>query len=440
MQFSRLCSFIFLSFTAVSLLACGGSGGNKSRAEAATAHAEASAGTSSNASSSMAASSAGLTSCTSAKGDVFINSVCPGWKEVSIYEQPLADPSSYREIQDGSAGDLVTQKIIDSGTPGHDQVLDIQYNGNSFQYGGVVRMFNLESDPEGVDMSEYATGKLVFDVRVISRGDQNSNLEVIIECGWPCNSHEHVIAVSQLNQWQSFEISVKDLIAEGLDIKHVRTGFFIQASWGRQANAHFQVDNVRWIKGVAEPLVNASCFANHLGFNKWDGGKNSYFFRNELLEGKGDMSNWVERITPAVLVRPHWDLVSGTWGVAISEPLVVATWEPVQSPALNDCITGGTFSARVYLPASYVTDGKMKVGLYIGDMWGINQKFDSPVSAADMKADDWTTLTVKLNDYPRFWGTATHTGVYFEANGISPAITDAIQIDNFVITRETVQP
>lgn len=430
MQVYNFFKVLCLSFTIASLLACGGSGGNKSRAGAATVHTESS--------SSMAASSVGLASCTSAKGDVFVNSVCPGWRDVSIYEQPLADPSSYREIRDGSAGDLVTQKIIDSGMPGHDQVLDIQYNGNSFQYGGVVRMFNLESDPEGVDMSEYATGKLVFDVRVISRGDKNGDLEVAIECGWPCNTHEHVIAVSQLNQWQTFEISVKDLIAEGLDIKHVYTGFFIQASWGRQGNAHFQVDNVRWIKGVAEPL-KAPCFANHLEFNKWDG-NTGYFLRHDFVEANVDTSNWLEQMVPAILLRPHWDLASGTWGVAISEPLVMTTWESVQSPALNDCIAEGTLSARVYLPASYVADGKMKVGLYVGDISGNNQKFASPMSAADMRADGWTTLTVKLEGYPSFTNRVTHTGVYFEANGISPAITDAIMIDNFVITQDAVQP
>lgn len=440
MQFSTR-KIVFFIFSIMALSACGGGGSGKSSSpeigpgisssSVLSSRAVSSISTSTSTSSSSASAAA---KCTNSIGDVFINSVCPGWSDVSVYERFTEAPSAVREIRDGLPGDLVTQQIIDSGIAGRDQVLDIQYNSRSPELNGIVRIFS--SDADGVDMSSYATGKLVFDLKLISAGDDHPYLDLVIECGWPCNTHAHHVRASQLDRWQTFEFSIKDLIAEGLDIKHVTTSLLIVPTWSRQANVHFQLDNIRWVKGASEPVTEEVCFANHLDFNDWNSGENDYFFKLQSFAGavNFDRATWLGQFIPDIILNPQWELVPGKWGFAISEPLVKATMQPIFSPSLSQCASHGTLSAQVYLPSSYVADGKMKVGLYIVDSVGGTYSFTSAsLSAAAMTPDGWTKVKVNLDTFSAIYD-AAKIGVFFDPNGKSPSVTGNIRVDNFVIS------
>ena len=97
-------------------------------------------------------------------------------------------------------------------------------------------------------MSDYINGKLIFDVKVLSKGTANVPLYVKVECIWPCQSNVHKVDVPSLNTWTTIEIPVSDLVLEGLNLERVTTGFQIFPEWGLQSGSHFQVDNIRWVK------------------------------------------------------------------------------------------------------------------------------------------------------------------------------------------------
>ncbi|MDC0172872.1 family 16 glycosylhydrolase, partial [Gammaproteobacteria bacterium] len=93
----------------------------------------------------------------------------------------------------------------------------------------------------GKDLSGYAGGQIVFDIKTIS-GDSNYSMKV--DCVWPCGSSDQNIGIYGDNGWETVTIEIDDLVAEGLALSTVNTGIVIWAT--QYTSTVFQLDNVRW--------------------------------------------------------------------------------------------------------------------------------------------------------------------------------------------------
>ena len=340
---------------------------------------------------------------------------------ISAYEQN-GDGSVRQETTTG-VGLSVDLAEVDSLDTNHNKVLDVHFKNNP-EFNATVRLRSADTAINGVDMSAYSTGKLVFDIKVIANSDLNADLEMALDCGWPCTNTERIIKVPALNQWTTIELSVADLIRDGLDIKRLFGGFQIAPTWGRQANAHFQLDNIRWEKGTT-PVAFKDCWAQR--FNSYE----PFNLRIDLLSGSSDTSSLISQIVPNTILHPVWDGLN-KWGYATGT-----------DASLGLCGANGTLSASVYLPAAYVDDGHLTLSFYAIDQ-GNNLSVSQAVSVAGLKPNDWNTISTHLWFYspvaaPGFNASAvSFLGVAFDANGKDPAINGVLKVDN-IIVRQAVQ-
>ena len=365
--------------------------------------------------SSSSQSSYAPLSCAYHEGGVYFDSPCSLWQPISAYEQN-ADASINQEVTNGS-GYSVNLSEVDSTDAGHNKVLDIRYNNNS-EFNGTVRLRSI--DPAGVDLSAYSTGKLVFDIKVIKSSDDNGNIEMALDCGWPCTNTERIIKVPALNQWTTIELSVADLIRDGLDINRLFGGFQIAAAWGHQANSHFQLDNIRWVKGTSA-ITTKDCWAQR--FNTYD----PLNLRIDQLESTtGEVGVQMTQLVPNTIFNTNWSVLS-KWGFAAGTDASYA-----------QCGANGTLSASVYVPATYVNDGRLSLSFYAMDQGG-NMTFSQPVSAKSLKADDWNFINAPLSFYATNSAFnsngVTFLGVVFGANGKDPSVGGILRVDNILVTQ-----
>jgi len=198
-----------------------------------------------NVASGSASSSSSSSFSSDCAGVIFDDSTCTKqWQRPLLFEQHKIDLVNM-QVRDPDSGNLITVSTVDSGEVSHGQVLDISYNDAPFN--GHV-FFNTLAGYDGLDMTDYLHGKLIFDVKIISKGNANANLSIKVECRSPCESNLHELNVPTINSWTTIEIPIKDLVADGLDIERISNGFIILPEWQSQANSHFQVDNIRWMK------------------------------------------------------------------------------------------------------------------------------------------------------------------------------------------------
>jgi hypothetical protein len=93
----------------------------------------------------------------------------------------------------------------------------------------------------GKDLSGYAGGQLIFDIKTIS-GDSSYSMKV--DCVYPCGSSDKNIGIRGDGSWETVTIEVDDLVEDGLSLATVDTGLVI---WATQfTSTTFQLDNVRW--------------------------------------------------------------------------------------------------------------------------------------------------------------------------------------------------
>ena len=93
----------------------------------------------------------------------------------------------------------------------------------------------------GRDLSRYAGGQLIFDIKTIS-GDSNYTMK--LDCIYPCTSSDQNLGVQGNNGWETVTIEIDDLVADGLSLATINTGIVIWAT--QYTDTVFQLDNVRW--------------------------------------------------------------------------------------------------------------------------------------------------------------------------------------------------
>ncbi|MDH3908045.1 MAG: DUF5011 domain-containing protein, partial [Gammaproteobacteria bacterium] len=105
--------------------------------------------------------------------------------------------------------------------------------------GDIAGLFISTNTP--LDVSAYAGGSVVFDIRVIS-GD--SNITMKLDCVYPCTSNDVALGSKGAAGWETVEVPFATLVAGGLDLSRVDTGIVL---WATNATSTvFQVDNIRF--------------------------------------------------------------------------------------------------------------------------------------------------------------------------------------------------
>lgn len=408
------------------LVACGGGSGGSSNSSSAVSTSSlpasssfsdvsASAESSSSSSETLSSSSSSWSpqGCSFENGDVFVDQTCSGISEPSSYEYKKADNSGGEEQPLGTAGQLITQQILDTQEPDHHQVLDVVYSGST-EYNGGVHFFM----PTFTDMTAYISGKLQFDVRVLAAGETAAPVAYKVACGWPCEATETRIEPKQMNQWQTVEVSASDLNLRGLNLGNVNVAVEFQAPWDQQAGVHFQVDNIRWVKD-SQTTVYHKCYAEH--FADFYSPLISIFGLSDA-ENLGTVTGWIADVIPHLEIRPDWTQVNGDF--------VVAERTDGQSAT---CFKNATFSADVYIPKAYIEDGNLTLGLVYGEQ--NNWTSFNEISVADLKGDNWNHISVNLGDSPAI-NSNTNFGIFLNPHGKSTEVGGGIRVDNLVIAKE----
>ena len=365
-------------------------------------------------SSSSSQSSINLLSCANQEGGVYFDATCSTWQPISAYEQNN-DFTVSQEITTG-IGSFVDFTEVNSTDGNHQKVIDVLFKDDP-TFNGMVRFHPPVGVVGGLDMSAYATGKVIFDIKVIANSNDNAPLEFVLDCGWPCQNTEKLLRLPASNQWTTVEVPVADLIRDGLTITNVLTGFQILPSWGHQIGAHFQLDNIRWVKGPNTPATTQVCWAQR--FDHYD-------IANLQIYGfqmSGEFPIQMTQIVPTTIFPTDW-LHTSKWG-----------YTSTTNSSFAGCGAVGTVSANVYLPASYVNDGHLTVSFFATDS-AIGTTFSQPVSVIGLKGDDWNLISVPLwffssIDDPN----SAFLGIVFDANGKDPSIGGALKVDNIMITR-----
>ncbi len=420
----KLSALPILVSTSFLLAACGGGsgGGNTSNSIPSSSIAKSSSSLAIS-SSSAASSNAPELGCSFHDAAVYIDAACSPWQSPSVREKN-ADGSVGQEV-DAKQSQALSLAELDLLESTHQRVLDIHYNkagaANSQLRFGIV-------GSAGLDLSTYQTGKLVFDLKVISKGDQNAPLQIALDCGWPCESTEKNIEHGALNEWKTIELPITDFIRDGLNIKQVRSGFQIMPALNKQANVHFQLDNIRWERGQSTQPVAESCHSIHFDSNAPTSLSLRSFTGHKLPTLVGQV--------PASIIKPEWSSPQERWGYG------------EQTLNLDEtCLTNpaSTFSASVFIPGAYVTDGKLRVGFYFADADN-NYTTAGLTSAVNLVPDSWNIIEGKLpqtQTKPRAVSAKlaankagfSHWGILFDANGKDPAVTGEVRIDNLVISQ-----
>ena len=116
--------------------------------------------------------------------------------------------------------------------------------------GGVVQIEHSSANKQaifyfkassGQDLSGYAGGELIFDIKTIT-GDSNYSIKV--DCIHPCSSGDQSMGLRGNSGWETVIIKVDTLVDAGLSLATVDTGIVIWAT--EYTDTVFQLDNVRW--------------------------------------------------------------------------------------------------------------------------------------------------------------------------------------------------
>ncbi len=178
--------------------------------------------------------------------NVFIDAVDPTWTNgIGAWDTTVG-----ADYFDGTAGNHVGWSLVESGESGHDTVIEA-----TFAADGANGVLFIQS-AAGVDLSSFADGNLVFDLKLPEGATHGITYKV--DCFDPCGTGDQTLAGVVPGNWQTFEIPVSSLVAAGLDLGKVNSPIVIFPTWGDQQGVSFQLDNVRWEVGEPEPPESAS--------------------------------------------------------------------------------------------------------------------------------------------------------------------------------------
>lgn len=285
------------------------------------------------------------------EGTLFADCVNKSWGVFKAFNYEVATGKGSEYTTEANAGN-VQWKLVDSPAAGRNKVVEVSFGLKS----GFNSQIYLNTEP--TDRSDYATGTIKFDINVQSFGnayDANKGqmlFEVVVECVWPCLSHSAKVPVSFLNQWQTVELKVADLVRDGLDLKKVNTGFMIRPSIddGVQTGVVFQLDNIQWIKGAGSISSSKEVFVEH--FNT-EASANNWKFVNYA----GGISEIHKHLSQGLGAFPEWTSSLDHWALEtqLSKPISIKNkMASLQIKLLSSIVSGFAYPMEFALVA---TDG-----------------------------------------------------------------------------------
>ena len=143
-------------------------------------------------------------------------------------------------------------EVVTSDDPTRGQVYQVNYAPDA-QFAGII----LGSNRSGADLSNFASGEVVFDLNVTSN-PEDANFIMKVDCvGCPVDAGQREQNLGTPGAgWNEIRIPVADLINAnggpgngGLVIGDVTTGLVLFPAFGSTAGVSYQIDNIRWISG-----------------------------------------------------------------------------------------------------------------------------------------------------------------------------------------------
>ena len=183
--------------------------------------------------------------CDNGIGDVFLDCIDPTWSNFGSWDTVV------NALYDDGVNNHVKWKKIFSGEPGRNDVMDVTFSDS----GAWGSFYAITPNFNGIDMSAFNNGYVAFDMKVIAAGDPGAKFIFSINCGDEnygagpagCQGADIELDKSIVGVWQEVRIPVADIIASGVDLTDVGTGFHFSTTWGvSQAGIHVQFDNIRW--------------------------------------------------------------------------------------------------------------------------------------------------------------------------------------------------
>ena len=173
----------------------------------------------------------------SGTGEVFDNGVVAAQWDGGI--KAFDEQFNWNECADGGeACPSLGWELVDDDDRG--SVLEVTYTGP-----GLAAIYFQASDP-GVDMSDYATGTLSFDVKVVNAANNTDGWTMKVDCIYPCSSGDQTIGTAGLSGWETVTVPISQLTEGGLNLTSVSTGLVIWPNGGQQQDFVYRIDNVFW--------------------------------------------------------------------------------------------------------------------------------------------------------------------------------------------------
>ena len=178
---------------------------------------------------------------------VFDDAVDPRW-ELGL---GAAEGPGWGNNFDGATGTEVRWEVVAASDAARGQIIRARFlgtdDGGAADQGGVF--FALTD--VAADMSGFADGSIVFDVRVENYHGIQTGLAMKIDCVWPCTSGDQAIGYPGNNgAWETVTIPVSQLTGTGLNLTTVNTGIVVFPWVADQAAASetivVELDNIRW--------------------------------------------------------------------------------------------------------------------------------------------------------------------------------------------------
>ncbi|WP_157960339.1 putative glycoside hydrolase [Marinimicrobium alkaliphilum] len=157
---------------------------------------------------------------------IFEDAVDPTWDDgVLFYNSPESGEHSFSVVADSDDAD--------------NDVLQIEFgpdgNWNSTMY---IR----SSTPK--DLSAFADGHVVFDIKVVNAGSNTGAFVMKAEGGGENPGADHDLTVATDGAWETKTIAISELGI--LDMTAVDVPFSLWPAAGTQGGVVFQLDNIRW--------------------------------------------------------------------------------------------------------------------------------------------------------------------------------------------------
>lgn len=313
------------------------------------------------------------------EGTLFADCVNKSWGVFKAFNYEIATGKGSEYTTEANAGN-VQWKLVDSPSAGRNKVVEVSFGSKS----GFNSQISVNTEP--TDRSAYATGTIKFDINVQSFGnayDANKGqmlFEVVVECVWPCLSHSAKFPISFLNQWQTVEFKVADLVRDGLDLKKVNTGFMIRPSIddGVQTGVVFQLDNIKWVKGTGSaPAAPKEVFVEH--FNTQASADNWKF-----VSYGGGVSEIHKHLSQGLGAFPEWQTSFDHWALEtqLSKPINIRNkTASLQIKLLSSIVSGFAYPMEFELVATDGAGREVATGRF---------------SSQDLPDKEWVTLNTEF--------------------------------------------